>query len=68
MSRFFAFLWQLEELDAQWTILYVLGTWIFPKYCKCLEQVRQAETSEVGRTEGLSGLECSERDHRFDQT
>ena len=40
---FFSFLWQLEELDSQWTILFLLGTWIFPKYLKCLEDAHVAE-------------------------
>lgn len=36
MSRFFNLIWRLECLDREWTLLVILGTWIFPKYAKIL--------------------------------
>jgi hypothetical protein len=49
MSRFFNLLWRLECLDREWTLLVILGTWIFPKYAKILTDAAAAfiEAAEV---------------------
>jgi len=57
MSRFFAFIWQLEELDSQWTLLCILGNWIFPKYCQFLGDARIAEAEADAAAKDLSESE-----------
>ncbi len=56
MSRFFNLIWRLECLDREWTLLVILGTWIFPKYAKILTDAVAAviEADEVAEVERVN--------------